>query len=174
MIFFTSDLHFGHSNIIKYCKRPFVDTKEMDEEIIKKWNKKVAKNDTVYILGDIALSKESLFLVKKLNGKKHLIIGNHDFYLLDEIYKLKCFESINYMEVILLNDKILTLCHFPTYSFIGDWLIYGHVHNNEADKSWLEIRRCQNTLNAGCEINNYVPVTFEELKENNKMFLTVY
>ena len=78
------------------------------------------------------------------------------------------------MEVILLNDKILTLCHFPTYSFIGDWLIYGHVHNNEADKSWLEIRRCQNTLNAGCEINNYVPVTFEELKENNKMFLTVY
>ena len=83
-IFYTSDLHFGHSNIIKYENRPWNDVDEMKEELIARWNAKVNQNDTVYVLGDFAWkgSKASIDdinnIVKSLNGKKHLIIGNHD------------------------------------------------------------------------------------------------
>ena len=171
MVYFISDLHFGHENIIKYCNRPFDSTAEMDEELIKKWNEKVKPEDTVYVLGDIALSKFKVDLIVRLNGKKHLIIGNHDYHNLKVIKNLKCFNSISYMKVIKHKGKTLTLCHFPTYSFIGDYLIYGHVHNNEKDESWLAIRKNPQTLNASVEINGYAPVTFEELVENNKIYL---
>ena len=171
MTYFISDLHFGHYNIIKYCNRPFSSVEEMDEQIIERWNKKVKPEDTVYILGDISLSKEKVALVGRLNGEKHLIIGNHDYHNLAEIKELNCFDSISYMKVINLEDKTITLCHFPVYSFIGDYMVYGHVHNNEKDESWLAVRLKPNMLNAGIEINEYVPVSFDELKENNSKFL---
>ena len=173
MTYFISDLHFGHNNIIKYCNRPFHDTDEMDKQIVAKWNNKITNEDTVYILGDLALSKEKVSIVGQLNGKKHLIIGNHDYHNLSQIREINCFESVSYMKVIKLDDKTITLCHFPTYSFIGDYLIYGHVHNNEKDESWLAVRIKPNMLNAGIEINDYVPVTFEELKRNNNKFLSL-
>ena len=133
--------------------------------------KVLSSTDTVYILGDLALSKEKVSIVEQLNGKKHLIIGNHDYHNLNQIRELNCFESVSYMKVIKLDGKTITLCHFPTYSFIGDYLIYGHVHNNENDESWLAVRTKPNMLNAGMEINDYVPVTFEELKRNNNKFV---
>lgn len=77
--FFTSDLHFGHANIIKYCKRPFEDLHSMNKHMTKVWNETVTPEDTVYVVGDFALSarynKEVLPL---LNGTKILIVGNHD------------------------------------------------------------------------------------------------
>ena len=168
MIYFISDLHFGHYNIIKYCNRPFKNTDEMDNQIIDRWNEKVTNADTVYILGDVALSKSKIHLVERLNGKKHLILGNHDYHNLSEVENLNCFQTISYMDVIEIEGKVITLCHFPMYSFIGDYLIYGHIHNNEKDESWIEIRKHSNMLNACVEINGYIPATFEELKENNK------
>ena len=168
MTYFISDLHFGHYNIIRYCNRPFSCVEEMDEQIIERWNKKVKPEDTVYILGDLALSKSKLQLVERLNGEKHLIIGNHDYHNLAEIKEMNCFDSISYMKVINLEEKTITLCHFPVYSFIGDYMVYGHVHNNEKDESWIKIRKHSNMLNACIEINGYMPATFEELKENNK------
>ena len=170
MTYFISDLHFGHYNIIRYCNRPFSCVEEMDEQIIERWNKKVKPEDTVYILGDLALSKSKLQLVGRLKGKKHLIIGNHDYHNLSDVEELNCFETISYMKVIQLDGKTLTLCHFPTYSFIGDFLIYGHVHNNEKDQSWQDVRKKSTCLNAGIEVNGYVPVSFEELKTNNQKY----
>lgn len=80
MIFFTSDTHFGHQNIIKYCDRPFKDTDQMDEAIIANWNAVVSADDTVYHLGDIALGliDKSLPKVSRLNGYKIAVLGNHD------------------------------------------------------------------------------------------------
>lgn len=80
MIFFTSDTHFGHANIIKYCDRPFRDTDHMDEVIIQRWNEVVSPNDVVYHLGDIALGQiaTSLPKVARLNGYKIAVLGNHD------------------------------------------------------------------------------------------------
>ena len=84
--FFTSDSHFGHDNIIKHCgrpcrERPFRDSAEMDRALMDAWNSVVSPGDLVYHLGDFSLrSPETVdaFLKKKLNGIKHLIVGNHD------------------------------------------------------------------------------------------------
>jgi calcineurin-like phosphoesterase family protein len=79
MIFFTSDHHFDHANIIKYCNRPFLSVDEMNEEIVKRWNQVVDANDTVYYLGDFSLGKGSVEkFVPRLNGEKYLVMGNHD------------------------------------------------------------------------------------------------
>lgn len=77
---FTSDLHFGHNNIIEYCKRPFADAVEMNEALITYWNETVHPDDEVYVLGDVAMGKisETLPLVGRLNGHKFLVPGNHD------------------------------------------------------------------------------------------------
>jgi len=84
MIFYTADLHLGHANVIRHCERPFQDADEMDEELIERWNRKVHKNDTVYIVGDFIFRchrpPEEYFDL--LKGKKHLILGNHDKYWL--------------------------------------------------------------------------------------------
>ena len=80
MILFTSDLHLGHKNILKLCNRPFSSIEEMDAVLIENWNRKVHKNDQVYILGDLMYRNEKLpeEYLRQLNGKKHLITGNHD------------------------------------------------------------------------------------------------
>ena len=83
-VFMTSDLqlHFSHNNILKYCpdSRPFSSIEEMDEKIVENWNNKVTEHDFVYILGDISFGKPSYTceILKRLNGKKYLIMGNHD------------------------------------------------------------------------------------------------
>ena len=80
-IFFTSDHHFGHSNIIKFCKRPFKDVEEMNEVLIERWNEKINPEDEVYHIGDFAMTKDNELvanILDKLNGTKYLIVGNHE------------------------------------------------------------------------------------------------
>lgn len=81
MNYFIADTHFNHENIIKYCNRPFKDSKEMNEYIVNKWNSIVRKDDIVYHLGDVGFGStdELKELVGRLNGTKILIRGNHDF-----------------------------------------------------------------------------------------------
>ena len=108
-LFFTSDTHFGHTNIIKYCKRPFLldpsrgfvdrnlDTDEMDEALIKNWNSVVQPSDTLYHIGDLAFYKDqrkTMNLLRRLNGNKVLIRGNHDKYLDKEA--LDMFGSVHF------------------------------------------------------------------------------
>lgn len=78
--YFTSDTHLGHKNIISLCHRPFVDTDEMDEDIIGNWNSIVRPEDTVFHLGDVAMGSiaESLPKIGRMNGYKILVVGNHD------------------------------------------------------------------------------------------------
>src|SRR4051812_27561867 len=77
---FTSDLHFGHRNIIGYCDRPFRDVDAMDAALVERWNEVVAPDDIVWVLGDVAMGRieRSLALVGGLHGTKHLVAGNHD------------------------------------------------------------------------------------------------
>ena len=79
-VFFTSDLHFFHKNIIRFDNRPFTSVEEMNETLIRNWNRKVKKDDLVYILGDISWGndEETCAIFARLNGRKVLIKGNHD------------------------------------------------------------------------------------------------
>ena len=80
MDYFTSDMHYGHANIIDYCNRPFESLDEMTNEMVNRWNEIVTEDDTVYVVGDVFLcpTSEGESIVKRLNGRKILIKGNHD------------------------------------------------------------------------------------------------
>lgn len=79
-VFFTADLHFYHVNIIKYSNRPFASVEEMNEVLVSNWNTIVGENDTVYVLGDFSLAVRPVeTFLPRLNGRKKLIMGNHDF-----------------------------------------------------------------------------------------------
>lgn len=126
---FISDLHLNHTNIIKYCNRPFETVEEMNEWIIKQWNKKIKKDDIVWLLGDVSLGnkEKSLHLLQQLNGKIHMIYGNHD-HLPTSFYYQAGFKFVSKYPVILKNKFILSHAPMvldPNSQFIN---IHGHVH----------------------------------------------
>jgi calcineurin-like phosphoesterase family protein len=80
MIFFTSDPHYWHTNVIAYCSRPYTETEAMNEDMVKKWNSVVKPEDTVYCLGDFSLAFRAVETYSfRLNGTRYLVPGNHDF-----------------------------------------------------------------------------------------------
>lgn len=89
MIFYTSDLHLGNSNIIRYEHRPYKSVEEMNAGLIAKWNAKVGRNDDVYVLGDFSFkgTKQTINYLENLNGKIHLVHGNHDAFLSRQSFK---------------------------------------------------------------------------------------
>jgi len=138
-VFFTSDLHFFHNNIIKYCKRPFENAKEMNLAIINNWNSVVQPEDTVYVIGDVSFGepKATEKLLEQLNGEKHLILGNHDGKKYIPTY-MKAFDSVcNFKEVTIVEPESeermhFTLCHYPmvawNHSHHGSFHLFGHCH----------------------------------------------
>ncbi|MDD4120571.1 MAG: metallophosphoesterase family protein [Clostridia bacterium] len=175
MIYYTSDLHLGHANIIKLCSRPFYCLEEMNEALINNWNKAIHNDDTIYIVGDLMFRTTNTRpedYLNRLKGKKHLIIGNHDKSWLNQIDATKYFESVENVQIIATSYGKITLCHYPMMSFEGKYLIYGHIHGNKNDTYWSLLKTMENALNASVEINEYKPVNFDELVENNKKFRT--
>ena len=182
--FFTSDLHFGHHIAISYDNRPFTDVNEMDVELIKRWNKKVNPEDTVYILGDLSWHSidKTIEILNTLNGRKVLIRGNHDDYI--DVLNIKdkkefkcisnCFEEVCDYKEIELNGNKIVLCHYPihffNHRFYGGYMFYGHVHNVhewhyvESFKRDLEALDVPcNMFNVGCMLWNFEPVSFDEI-----------
>lgn len=176
MIYFTADHHFGHKNIIKHCSRPFQTLAEMDEALIANWNAVVKKNDTVYIMGDLFFRNVTSAdeYLQRLKGKKHLLIGNHDKDWMKKTDLPRYFESVERMTEINDGARKITLCHYPmmTWNHIskGSYMIHGHIHNNTDADYFSLIRNMPNLLNAGVDVNNYRPVGFNELLENNDKF----
>lgn len=171
MIYYTADLHLGHYNILKYDKRPFNSTQEMDKTIIDNWNNRVTDNDDVYIIGDVCFGNNPENYIKQLKGKKHLIIGNHDKEVLKRCRSY--FVSVDYYKKIYDNNKAIILCHYPMAEWDGmfreSYHIYGHIHNALNDTYYMMKNR-DLAFNAGCMINNYMPVTLNELITNNNNF----
>lgn len=140
-IWFISDTHMGHSNIIKYCNRPFKDIDEMDEALIQNWNSVVKPGDKVYHLGDVYMGDGERFLKNfaRLNGKKRLILGNHD-----EIKKQGRVELHKLFEKVLLfrcfKEHGLMLTHVPVHqsSIVrageGAVNVHGHIHDRPSPK----------------------------------------
>ena len=172
MVFFTSDLHLGHRNIIRLCNRPFGSIEEMDAVLIEKWNHKVTNTDTVYVLGDLMFRNEKPpeEYLRQLKGKKHLIIGNHDRSWIKKCDLRQWFESVNNLLYTTDGRHQLTLCHYPMMSWphmVRCYMTHGHIHGNTDADYWPLIRDNPLMLNAGVDINNFEPVTFDEMVANN-------
>ena len=116
MIYFTGDQHFGHANIIKHCNRPFSSVDEMDKQLLEQWNRRVKKQDTVYILGDLFFRNavSSTEYLQKMNGRKHLIIGNHDKGWMKKVDMKQYFEEVAPFAEISDGIRKLVLCHYPS------------------------------------------------------------
>lgn len=157
---FTSDTHFGHKNIIKYSNRPFETKEEMDFKMIENWNKRVGRADTVYHLGDFCFAneQEGQSILDRLNGKKHLIIGNHD----KAGTRLKGWESISHYKEVSIDGQFIILCHYAmrvwNKSHHGSWMLYGHSHGSLPDDP--------NALSfdVGVDCHNYQPINMDEIR----------
>ena len=132
--YLIADTHFGHANIIEYEKRPFDTVEEMDEKLIELWNSTVGKDDLIYVLGDFTLSRRLCViesLVKRLHGRKILIMGNHDTRKPKDY--IQCgFEVATRKPMMVEPGVILMHEPFDTPEYIASNYIYfyGHVHNN--------------------------------------------
>lgn len=139
--FVISDHHLGHTNSWEKFKledgsplRPFTSTEEMNETMIERHNAKVKEQDTVYFLGDVVINKKYLELVKRMNGRKILIRGNHDIFK-DEDYREVGFKQIHGVRVFV--DKFI-LSHIPlhpdcvTERFRVN--VHGHLHANQVTR----------------------------------------
>jgi calcineurin-like phosphoesterase family protein len=191
MIFFTSDTHFGHANIIKYCDRPFKDTDHMDQTIIDNWNSVVAPNDVVFHLGDVALGNidKSLACVSRLNGYIICKLGNHDRPFMDmnkpakydtwmERYR-EVFDEVwtwHDTRTVSLNGQEFVVSHFP---YTGDHtptdrhsehrpvddgitpLIHGHTHISDQRLSLSSNGTAQ--IHVGQDAWNFTPVHEDEI-----------
>ena len=176
MIFFTADLHLGHANIIRHCARPFSSVYEMDEHLIAAWNSRVGTKDSVYVVGDFIFrnSVSPNEYLNRLNGKKHIILGNHDKDWVKKIDLEKYFTSTERFAEINDGKLRMVLCHYPLMSWNhmakGSYMIHGHIHNKRDALYFPLLQQMPNLLNAGVDINDYRPVTFEELLNNNEAF----
>ena len=172
-LFFTSDTHFGHRNIIKYCERPFSCIEEMDDALIANWNRVVGKDDIIFHLGDFAMggSAEWSRLLQKLNGKIYLILGNHDLKTIGAGFSR--LEGVAMQMLINVKGQIIYLNHYPFLCYGGSyrntWQLYGHVHTGPANRG-LDVPRLKMMLptqyDVGVDNNNYIPVSFEQVKRS--------
>ena len=176
-IFFTSDTHFAHGNIIKYCNRPFIGVSEMNRELINNWNSVVTDDDIVFHLGDFCFGSKNQWkkFREKLNGKIYLIQGNHDRE--DEIY-CEGFESIDDIVQLGYYDEetegwaTLILCHYCLTTWPGQWKgalhCFGHSHTSPNSKSQSDhdyiSNRALPSYDVGVDNNNFTPISYEELK----------
>lgn len=174
---FTSDLHFGHKNIMNYCNRPWAkdprnptdaEARDMDEALIANWNAVVGERDEVFNLGDFALGcqfSHAWSCLERLNGRQIFIEGNHDglaFRLRSHFYTY----NTGYMETQVEGQKIV-MCHYALrewhHSLRGVWHLYGHNHGT--------LPPFGKSVDVGVDnVHSFVPgawyrpVSFEELK----------
>lgn len=175
MIYYIADTHFGHENVIKNDERPFADAEEMDSALIENWNAKVKSDDTVYVVGDFAYrpKRDLTYYLERLNGHKHLIIGNHDRIILKSPAACEYFESMEKRLYIRDGDRIVILSHFPMAEWNGmergSYHVFGHIHT-KTDETYRFMYARERAFNAGCMVNNYAPATLDELAENKQKF----
>lgn len=147
-IYLTSDLHFGHNKTFLYEPRGFASAAEMDEAIIHNWNRLITDNDEVYVLGDMMLSDDvnGIKCIVSLNGRIHIIRGNHDSDRRIELYQ-HCFNVLDVQNSAYLhyNGLHFYLTHYPTLTSNFDYdkplkarllNLCGHTHTPEIFGDW--------------------------------------
>jgi calcineurin-like phosphoesterase family protein len=161
----TSDLHFGHKNIMTFCRearsRFKLDLDYMNETMVKEWNETIAPEDTVYILGDVAFlpAQKATEYMRRLNGTKILVEGNHDRKLLNDPSFRRCFAEVHQYLAITYNGTRVVMFHYP----IAEWdqmhrgavHLHGHLHGGA---SGMEKYRCRDM---GMDATGFIAVSME-------------
>lgn len=159
-IWLIADTHFNHRNIIKYCDRPFSSTNEMNEILINNWNSVVKNSDRVFMLGDFCLSgKDKVIEIgRQLNGRKTLILGNHDSASLKTYYEAG-FEMVSKYPIFIEGRFLLS--HEPVIIYDETiYNIYGHMHMHPDYKTFDRYSAC-----ISVERINYTPISLDEIKK---------
>lgn len=170
MIYFTSDLHFSHTNIITIKKRPFNDADEMNQCLITNWNSAITQKDEVYILGDVTMKGADVAnnILKQLNGNKYLVKGNHDYFVKKLGFDKSIFRDVYDYKELKYNGKLFILMHYP----IDDWnrkrhgsiMLHGHQHNSPE----YNINNRNNGIlryDVGVDANDMKPVSIDYILE---------
>ena len=177
-VFFTSDTHWGHGNIIKFCDRPFKDVEEMNYKLIENWNKKVPQDGLVFHLGDFAWGGSDMWknIRQQLNGEIILIKGNHDQKNMSSTAEQTLFKYSAWQMLIEIEGRKVLLNHFPFLCYAGVYRdpkglvynLYGHVHSGPGKKG-EDIPRLIHTFptqfDVGVDNNDYEPISWYEVNE---------
>ena len=164
MVYFTADMHFGHRAIINMQNRPFESVEEMDRILLQNYNSVVRQNDTVYILGDICHHmkiEDADNLIRKMNGRKYLIKGNHD-----KNYDPRLFADMQDFMTASVNGQYFAMMHYPMLSWpkknSRSIQVHGHIH---ARMDYNERNRAEGTrrFDVGVDANNFFPVSVKQI-----------
>lgn len=168
LIYFTSDLHFYHKNIMALANRPFSSVEEMNTALIASWNKTVQATDEVYILGDVTMKGASYAaeVLRQLNGHKYLVKGNHDRFVDQADFDCRLFEWIrNYYEFTYQDNRFI-LFHYPIAEwngfFRGSIHLHGHQHNH-IDYNLQNQENGIRRFDVGVDANEMRPVSIEHI-----------
>lgn len=153
-------VYFGHANIIKYSNRPFKSKEEMDSRLIENWNNKIGVDDDVFHIGDFCFAdqEKGQSILDRLNGRKHLVLGNHD----KVGRRLKGWQWIKDYHEMTIDGQFIVLCHYAmrvwNKSHHGAWMLYGHSHGSLPDDP--------NALSfdVGVDCHNYVPLNMNDVR----------
>ena len=177
-MWFISDTHFGHENIIKYSQRPFANAREMDAALVANWNDRVKPQDHIYHLGDVTMNRggkvqQDIFqrFIKQLHGHKRLILGNHDHFPI-EAYLHAGIEKI-YGTWRGIGDGRWVISHIPIHpGSMGSAHanIHGHIHQNPNPDPVLHVSKegqiiVKPYVNLSVEVTNYAPIPIEEVQQ---------
>ena len=161
MIYFTRDTHFGDARVLRIDRRPFANMVEHDAALIKTWNDTIGPDDEVWHLGDVMSSRsteDAELLLSRLNGRKHLVIGNNDPV---PVTQAAAWASVQHYAEIRLGDQLLVLCHyaFRTWNQMSKKSVnlHGHSHGR--------LKPVPRQFDVGVDARQLRPVTLEELTQ---------
>lgn len=172
MLWFTSDLHLNHANIIRYSHRPYDSTEEMGVSLVRAINERVGTNDTLWVLGDVCMGQGkdrrcASFLSQLVCQDVRLVRGNHDPK--DDALLLSAgfAEVRDLCQVSVGNKRKAVLCHYPLLSWdrraSGALMLHGHIHSQGMDYNWGNRREGTLRYDVGVDANGYRPVSADSI-----------
>lgn len=180
-VFFTADTHFGDCKALKLSNRPYESVAEMDEDMIRLWNSTVPKDGIVFHLGDFGFGsyRRGMEILFSLNGRKHLVLGNHDLQTICRGH-VGQFSSVSQQMILNVSGQRVLLNHCPLLCYPSDvsmWQLFGHVHSGHLSSGY-DLPRLNHLLptqyDVGVDNNSFRPVSFFEVQAritNRKILL---
>jgi calcineurin-like phosphoesterase family protein len=158
LLYFTSDTHFGDPRVLALDRRPFSSVQTHDEALVELWNETIGPEDVVWHLGDFARagSADVDALLSRMNGRKHLVVGNNDTA---GTISATAWASTQHYAELFVDGRLLILCHYPflTWNQMGKRSInlHGHSHGR--------LKGAARQYDVGVDVWNYRPVGLDQL-----------